>query len=155
MAENRTAQRFDHIDEAAVITSTPDSPIASSGSSLRTTSPVEAVFLSSHPDRVEVLMTQNDPGGSYTMYVLKCCTPNGRSWLVSRRYSEFAALQEQLLLQGHPAIAAIPFPPKRLLFGSMDEEVILERHTGLELWLNTVLELFPAGARSIGRQPNT
>ena len=130
MADDPTAQR------------TMASPLPAS-TPRRTSSPVETVFLSSHPDRIEVLMTQNDRSGAYTMYVLKCSTPNGRSWLVSRRYSEFAALQDQLLDQGHPAIAAIPFPPKRLL-GSMDDETIQERHSGLQLWLNMILELFPA-----------
>ncbi|XP_074644463.1 PX domain-containing protein kinase-like protein isoform X2 [Tubulanus polymorphus] len=56
------------------------------------------------------------------------------SWTVTKRYSDFTALDSVLRIAGYD----LDLPPKKM-FGNMDREFIAERQIGLQAYLNVVL----------------
>jgi hypothetical protein len=106
------------------------------------------VRLSAHR-QAEADVGQSPGKSTFVLYELEC---QGllHSWTVHRRYSEFQDLREELMemITLYPSarlepLATLPFPQKKL-FGSDSDETIAERKSGLELWLNGVIELVPA-----------
>ncbi|XP_023239165.1 PX domain-containing protein kinase-like protein [Centruroides sculpturatus] len=56
------------------------------------------------------------------------------SWQISRRYSDFDALNNMLQISG----VELPLPPKRV-FGKLGREFVAERQQGLQQYMNTIL----------------
>ena len=73
---------------------------------------------------------------------------SGRSWVVAKRYRDFAALQQQLG-QLWPPIASFPFPPKHIV--KTQSHVIEERVGSLEAFLRRCAATLTAHAVLDGR----
>jgi len=59
-------------------------------------------------------------------------------WDVERRYREFSALHETLVLENGVALSTDLLPPKKIL-GNKDKNFIEKRRMGLEKYLQTVV----------------
>ena len=81
----------------------------------------------------------------YIIYRLRCCTVDGRSWKVAKRYSEFVGFREELLLAGL-AIKHLSFPPKTTwgtLAGRSSERLVETRKTQLQAWFTALIGMYP------------
>ncbi|KFM76932.1 PX domain-containing protein kinase-like protein, partial [Stegodyphus mimosarum] len=71
----------------------------------------------------------------HTVYVMRVHRePSEVSWQVTRRYSDFDALNNALLYSG----IDLPLPPKKV-FGKLEREFVAERQQGLQAYINFVL----------------
>ena len=61
--------------------------------------------------RVHAHKTIEDASGPYTAFLVGIALPNGHSWTIKKRYSEFYSFRGQL---GSKSVAGIPFPGKKL-----------------------------------------
>ena len=66
-----------------------------------------------------------------------CTTADGRSWTVSRRYSEFKSLRDRVA-KLKPSTARLPFPKKTWSGSGIDEATVAARSTGLAKWAQEV-----------------
>jgi len=74
----------------------------------------------------------------FTRYTIEVYCPDGSCWDIQRRYSEIRALHEDL---GPLYGDALPEMPARRFWGNQDPTFIMERQSGLEDYLNGVLQL--------------
>ncbi|CAL1295584.1 unnamed protein product [Larinioides sclopetarius] len=71
----------------------------------------------------------------HTVYIMKVQRGSlETSWQVTRRYSDFDALNNMLLISG----IDIPLPPKKM-FGKLEREFVAERQQALQVYINFVL----------------
>ncbi|GIY65401.1 PX domain-containing protein kinase-like protein [Caerostris extrusa] len=71
----------------------------------------------------------------HTVYIMKVQRgASDSSWQVTRRYSDFDALNNMLLSSG----LDIPLPPKKM-FGKLEREFVAERQQALQVYINFVL----------------
>ncbi|GFS75201.1 PX domain-containing protein kinase-like protein [Trichonephila clavipes] len=71
----------------------------------------------------------------HTVYIMKVQRgASDTSWQVSRRYSDFDALNNMLLCSG----LDVPLPPKKM-FGKLEREFVAERQQALQVYINFVL----------------
>ena len=68
-----------------------------------------------------------------------CTTADGRSWTVSRRYSEFKSLRDRVA-KLKTSTARLPFPKKTWSGSGIDEATVAARSTGLAEWAQEVIE---------------
>ncbi|XP_061687350.1 PX domain-containing protein kinase-like protein isoform X2 [Syngnathoides biaculeatus] len=74
---------------------------------------------------------------SHTEYIIRVQrgVSSDKSWQVIRRYSDFDALNNSLMVSG----VSLPLPPKKLI-GNMEREFIAERQRGLQAYLDAVTQ---------------
>lgn len=73
---------------------------------------------------------------SHTEFLMKVQRGEAKenSWIIRKRYSDFASLVESLKISG----IDLPLPPKKLI-GNMEREFIAERQRGLQHLIDTIL----------------
>jgi hypothetical protein len=112
-----------------------------------------------HPNKVELLVIRIDGDIEDPAYIMKCTTPIGEIWPITRRYSSFVSLQKDLIATGNPAVKGVPFPHKKMFssftsgFGSFfgsskpapetTESESRQRKEQLQAWMDEVVAMCP------------
>jgi hypothetical protein len=73
----------------------------------------------------------------YAIYTLTITLDGRDSYEISRRFSQFHELMDQLI-KDHAAVKEIPFPPRKLL-GNLAPKTVEKRATELQEWVNALL----------------
>ena len=116
------------------------------GSFVQHDDPGTTETLATLPHRVECVASSNE-NLDHTVYIFKVFTPEGKQWIISKRFSDCDRLRAALVKDGNPAVKHTTnrFPPKSWNpFMPVSASVTLERKGLLQSWLNEVLELCPA-----------
>ena len=98
--------------------------------------------------RFAVSIPYSSPSGDqgHTIYSIDVVEDNlGLAYTVGRRFSEFDALRERLMLEADEAPLTSSFPAKKW-FWNMAPEVVEERRLQLEIWLQEAFLLRADGA---------
>jgi len=76
-------------------------------------------------------------GDKYAIYYINVTLDGRETYEVSRRFSQFRELMDQMC-KVHAPVKEVPFPPKKIL-GKLAPSVIEKRATELEVWVNALL----------------
>jgi hypothetical protein len=79
----------------------------------------------------EVIMKKNDEAW-YTVYVVECHTPDGRSWTIKKRYSEFSEMYARIKAE----VRGVSFPGKS--FGKLRIDQQEKRRLHLHAFMTEV-----------------
>ena len=104
--------------------------------------------------RFAVSIPYSSPSGDqgHTIYSIDVVEDSlGLAYTVGRRFSEFDALRERLMLEADEAPLTSSFPAKKW-FWNMAPEVVEDRRLQLEIWLQEAFLLFAEGVQARGAQ---